>query len=201
MLDSKIRGVWDKVMRPVGRALAVTRISPNTITVLGLFIHAGVAALILDGRFVTAGLVLIGAALFDTFDGAVAKARGMTSDFGAFLDSTIDRVADAIILVAIAWRFGAMPGAEREDLRWVAAAALVALVAGFLVSYVRARAEALGFDCKVGIAERAERVILLIVGLVITATLPIAVALLAILATVTVFQRVFHVRAQAARGG
>ena len=201
MLDSKIRGVWDKAMRPVGRALAVTRISPNAITVLGLFIHVAVAALIVDGRFVTAGLVLIGAALFDTFDGAVAKARGLVSDFGAFLDSTIDRIADAIILLAIAWRFGAIAGAEREDLRWVAGAALVALVAGFLVSYVRARAESLGFDCKVGIAERAERVILLIIGLVITVTLPIAVALLALLATITVFQRIWHVRTQAAARG
>lgn len=200
MLDSKIRGLWDRAMRPVGRALAVTRISPNAITVLGLFIHVAVAALILDGRFMAAGLVLIGAALFDTFDGAVAKARGMVSDFGAFLDSTIDRVADAIILVAIAWRFGAMPGAERADLRWVAGAALVALVAGFLVSYVRARAESLGFECKVGIAERAERVILLIIGLVITVTLPIAILILAVLASVTVLQRIWYVRGQAARG-
>jgi len=199
MLDSKIRGAWDAAMRPVGRALGATRISPNAITVLGLLIHVVVGVLIVQGRFVQAGLVLILGALFDTLDGAVAKARNMVSRFGGFLDSTLDRLADAIILVAIAWRFTEAAGPAEEDLRWVAMAALVALVAGFLVSYVRARAEALGFECKVGIAERAERVIILIVGLVITYVLPLAVGLLAVLATVTVLQRIFHVRAQAAR--
>jgi CDP-diacylglycerol--glycerol-3-phosphate 3-phosphatidyltransferase len=199
MLDSKIRGTWDAAMRPVGRALGATRISPNAITVLGLFIHIWVAAYIIQGRFVQAGLVLILAAFFDTLDGAVAKARGMITKFGGFLDSTIDRIADALILLALAWRFTEAAGPAEEDLRWVAIAALVALVAGFMVSYVRARAEALGFECKVGIAERAERVILLIVGLVFTYVLPITVALLAVLASVTVLHRILHVRAQAAR--
>jgi CDP-diacylglycerol--glycerol-3-phosphate 3-phosphatidyltransferase len=199
MLDSKIRGAWDAAMRPVGRALGATRISPNAITVLGLLIHAWAAVLIVQGRFVPAGLVLILAALFDAFDGAVAKARGMVTAFGGFLDSTIDRIADALILLAIAWRFTEAAGPAERELRWVAIAALVALVAGFLVSYVRARAEALGFECKVGIAERAERVILLIVGLVFTYVLPLAVALLAVLASVTVLQRIWHVRAQALR--
>jgi CDP-diacylglycerol--glycerol-3-phosphate 3-phosphatidyltransferase len=199
MLDSKIRGAWDVAMRPVGRALGATRISPNAITILGLFIHAWVAVLIVQGEFTQAGFVLIGAAFFDTFDGAVAKARGMVSKFGAFLDSTVDRVADALILAAIAWRFTEAAGPEERRLRWVAIAAIVGLVAGFLVSYVRARAEALGFECKVGIAERAERVIILIVGLVFTTVLPIAVGLLAVLATITVLQRMWHVRAQAAR--
>ena len=199
MLDSKIRGVWDVAMRPVGRALALTRLSPNAITVLGLFIHAGVAVLIVRGEFVTAGLLLIGAALFDTFDGAVAKARGMVTPFGGFLDSTVDRLADALILIAIAWRFTEAAGPDERQYRWVAIAALVALVSGFLVSYVRARAEALGFECKVGLAERAERVIILILGLVFTYVLPLAVGLLAVLASVTVLQRIWHVRRQAER--
>ncbi|MQB00073.1 MAG: CDP-alcohol phosphatidyltransferase family protein [Actinobacteria bacterium] len=199
MLDSKIRGVWDSAMRPVGRALGATRVNPNAITVLGLIVHIWVAILIVQGRFVEAGFALILAAAFDAFDGAVAKARGMITKFGGFLDSTIDRLADALILLAIAWRFTEAAGPAEQELRWVAIAALVALVAGFLVSYVRARAEALGFECKVGIAERAERVILLIAGLIFTYILPIAVALLAVLASVTVLQRIFHVRAQAGR--
>src|SRR5918994_2918465 len=131
MLDSKIRGTWDAAMRPVGRALGATRISPNAITLLGLFIHIWVAAYIIQGRFVQAGLVLILAAFFDTLDGAVAKARGMVTKFGGFLDSTIDRIADALILLALAWRFTEAAGPVEEDLRWVAIAALVALVAGF----------------------------------------------------------------------
>jgi CDP-diacylglycerol---glycerol-3-phosphate 3-phosphatidyltransferase len=154
-----------------------------------------------QGEFVRAGLLLIVWGFFDTFDGAVAKARGMVSDFGGLLDSTVDRLGDALVLLAIAWRFTEAAGPDERRYRWIAIAALVALVAGFLVSYVRAKAESLGFECKVGIAERAERSIILIVGLVITYVLPIAVALLAVLASVTVLQRVLHVRRQAiARG-
>lgn len=183
-------------MAPVGRALAKTRISPNAVTLLGLLIQVGVAVLILDGRLLAAGLIAIVAAFFDTFDGAVAKARGMTSKFGAFLDSTTDRLADALYFVPIAWLYGVDPDIQVHDEPWVAAAALGALVAGFMVSYVKARAEGLGFECKVGIAERAERLIIVIVGLLLD-LVPIAVAVLAVVSAITVIQRIVHVRRQA----
>lgn len=193
MLDSKIRGLWDQVMRPVGRALGRTPLSPNVVTLIGMLIQAGVAFLIVDGRLTAAGLVAVVAALFDAFDGALAKARGLTTKFGAFLDSTTDRISDALLFAAIAWLYGVAPVEPVHDRAWVAAVALVALVASFLVSYVKARAEGLGIECKVGIAERAERLIILILALIFNDLLPAALVLLAVLSIVTVFQRVAHV--------
>lgn len=180
----------------MGRAIARTRISPNAVTLIGLLIQVGVAVLILDGALLAAGLIAIVAALFDVFDGAVAKARGMTSRFGAFLDSTTDRLADALYFLPIAWLYGVDPDVAARDEAWVAAASLVALVASFMVSYVKARAEGLGFECKVGLAERAERVIIVVLGLLLD-LVPIAVVVLGAASVVTVVQRIVHVRRQA----
>ncbi len=199
MLNSKIRAQWDAFIRPVGAAIARGRISPNAVTLLGIAVQVVVAALIVQGRLVAAGLVAIVSGLLDTIDGAVAKASGRVSKFGAFLDSTTDRLSDALFFIPIAWLYGVAPEEASQDEPWVAAIALVALVASFLVSYVKARAESLGFSCDVGIAERAERLILLIIGLVFTALLPAVISLLAALAVVTVGQRIAHVRAQAVR--
>ena len=196
MLNSKIRGTWDKAMAPVGRVLARSRISPNTITVLGVVIQGVVAYFILEGALAVAGLVAIAAALFDVFDGAVAKARGMTSRFGAFLDSTTDRLSDALYFIPLAWLYAVDPDIPARDEPWVAALALATLVLSFLVSYVKARAEGLGFDCNVGIAERAERVIILVAGLVLNAV-PIALGVLAVASFVTIVQRIAHVYRQA----
>ena len=197
MLDTKLRGWWDKAMRPVGRALARTPLSPNAITLLGVAIQVGVAYLILEGRLVAAGLIAIAAAFFDTFDGALAKAKGRTSKFGAFLDSSTDRVADALYFGPIAWLYGVDPDIAARDEPWVAAVTLVAMVASFMVSYVKARAEALGFDCKVGLFERAERLALLVIALVFSGLLPTLMVVLAVGSVVTVFQRMFHVYGQA----
>lgn len=199
MLDSKIRGWWDSFMRPVGRALARTPLSPNAVTLLGVGIQAVVAVLILQGRLVAAGLLLIVAALFDTFDGALAKAKGRISKFGAFLDSTTDRLADALCFGPIAWLYGVDPDIPAHDEPWVAAVALVALVASFMVSYVKARAESLGFECKVGLVERAERLIVVMFALVFSSILPALMVVLAIASVITVVQRIAHVHKQADR--
>ena len=196
MLNARIRRGWDHMMRPVGSRLGSLGLSANAITLLNVVVQAGVAYLIIEGRLLAAGLVAIVSALGDTLDGAVAKARGTSSPFGALLDSTTDRLSDALFFIPVAWLYGVSPGAEQADQAWVAALALVALVASFLVSYVKARAEGLGFECNVGIAERAERLILMIVGLVFTFMLPTVLAVLALLSVITVFQRIFHVRGQ-----
>lgn len=193
MLDSKLRGLFDRVMRPIGRALGRTPLSPNAVTLLGVMVQGVVAYMIVEGRLLTAGLVAVFAALFDAFDGALAKARGLTTKFGAFLDSTTDRLSDALLFAPIAWLYGVAPVRPEHDQPWVAAVALVALVASFLVSYVKARAEGLGIDCKVGIAERAERLLIVVLALIFSDLLPAALVLLAVLAVVTVFQRVAHV--------
>lgn len=196
MLDSKIRPLWDKVMRPVGRALGKTPLTPNSVTLMGVVIQGIVAWLIVDGRLVAAGLLAIASALLDVFDGALAKAKGRVTRFGAFLDSTTDRLSDALFFAPIAWLYGVAPDTAAHDERWVAAVALVALVASFLVSYVKARAEAVGLTAKVGIAERAERVILVLIALVFNTLLPAIMVILAALSVITVLQRILYVRAQ-----
>ncbi len=195
MLDQKIRERWDRVMRPVGRALGGIGLSANAMTVAGLGIQAGVAVLILQGRLLLAGLIGIVAALSDGFDGAIAKAKGTTSRFGALLDSTTDRLGEAFIYAAIAWLYGVSPDIAERDVPWVAAVAVGALIGSFLVSYVRARAEALDLECKVGIAERAERMILIIAGLILD-LVPWMLSILTLAAWVTVMQRLVHVARQ-----
>lgn len=197
MLNAKIRNVWDHVMRPTGRTLHGWGIGANSVTLFGLLVTGVSAYLIVEGRLVAAGLVAIVAALADTVDGAVAKAAGATSNWGALLDSTADRLSDALFLIPIAWLYGVSPDPAQADDRWVAVLALGTLVVSYLVSYVKARAEGLGYDCNVGIIERAERLILMIVALVFYAILPIVLGILAALSLVTVVQRLVHVRRQA----
>jgi CDP-diacylglycerol--glycerol-3-phosphate 3-phosphatidyltransferase len=196
VLDSKIRPYWDKLMRPVGRALGRTPLSPNAVTLFGVVIQGVVGWLIIEGRLVAAGFIAIISALLDVFDGALAKAKDRVTKFGAFLDSTTDRLSDALLFVPIAWLYGVSPDVKAHDEPWVAAVALVALVASLLVSYVKARAEGLGFDAKVGIAERAERVILVIIALVFNDLLPPIMVVLAVISVITVLQRIAHVYKQ-----
>ena len=196
MLDQKIRGLWDRVMRPVGATLGRGPLSANAVTAAGLLIQAGAAVLILQGRLLAAGLVSIAAALADGLDGAIAKAKGTASKLGAFYDSTTDRLSDALYFVPIAWLYCVSPDTPDRRSTLVAALALVTLVASFLVSYVRARAEGLGYDAKVGIAERAERLIVLIIGLLFDVVLP-ALVLLSVASVITFIQRLVHVRGQA----
>lgn len=200
MLNSRIRGAWDQFVRPVGRVIARSGLSPNAITIVGLLIQVGVAYLIVDGALLAAGLVAIAAGVADLLDGAVAKARGMESPFGALFDSTTDRLSDALFFVPIAWLYGVDPDVAAHDEPWVAAVALAALVFSFLVSYVKARAESLGFDCNVGFAERFERLAVMIAGLVF-GIVPVTVVVLTLLTFGTFVQRIVHVYAQARSEG
>ena len=173
-------------------------LTPNWITMAGVALHVVMAWLILDGRLLAAGLLAIVAAFFDSFDGAVAKARGTTSKFGALLDSATDRISDALYFLPVAWLYAVSPDTADHAEDWVAAAAMIAMVSGFMVSYVKARAESLGFSCDVGIAERAERLIVIIAALIFD-QVPIGVAILAVVSTITFIQRILHVRGQAER--
>lgn len=204
VLNAKIRASWNKVMTPVGNALGRSGVSPNAITYLSVAVQTVVAYFIVTGRLLTAGLVAIVAGLLDTVDGAVARARGLTTKFGALLDSTTDRLADALVFLPIAWLYLAGSGWPDNDQRvmgiephWVGGLALAVLVLSFLVSYVKARAEGLGFECNVGLIERAERLSLVIVGLVFSSILPIALGVLAVASLATFLQRILYVRRQA----
>ncbi|MEA2476212.1 MAG: CDP-diacylglycerol---glycerol-3-phosphate 3-phosphatidyltransferase [Actinomycetota bacterium] len=196
MINAKVRAGWDRLMRPVGRALGKSGLSPNMLTLFGVLLHAVIAVWIAQGRFLLAGLVAIVAAFSDAFDGAVAKARGMTSSFGALLDSTTDRISDALIFLPIAWVYGVQPDLASHNHPWVAGLAMGTLVVSFVVSYVKARAEGLGFDCNVGFAERAERLILIIAALILD-VVPVMLVILCAASIVTFFQRLFYVRSQA----
>ncbi len=154
--------------------------------------------LVLEQLFFWAGIAFIVGSVMDTLDGRYSRMSGKGSLFGAFLDSTLDRVEEGVVLAAVAWYF-----ADSGDA--VAAAACVLTVLGSLmVSYTRARAEALGVECKVGIATRPVRVVLLSIGLVFGAgdligdvdLLPASIYTMAALTAFTVFQRVWHVRGE-----
>lgn len=190
-----------RVLDPAARGLLRLGVSPDAVTLAGFVgVAAGAIGFGARGQFLPALLVVALFAPVDTLDGAMARIRGTTSRFGAFLDSSVDRLSDGVILGSLAYWY-----ATGGDDRLTLAVTLAGLVASQLVSYVKARAQSLGFDCDVGIAERAERLILigfgaLLTGLGLAWALPVALWLLAILSLVTVAQRMTHVRRQERQG-
>ncbi|MBA3844240.1 MAG: CDP-alcohol phosphatidyltransferase family protein [Actinobacteria bacterium] len=182
--------------------LTRTRVTPNALTASGVALCATASILVLfEGRneilfYWLAAAVFVAGSLLDILDGALARAGGKTTPFGAFLDSTTDRVSEGFMLTAIAYVLATQH-------RPVFVAVAMAGVAGsFLVSYTRAKAEALGLRGDVGIGSRAERVVVITAGLVLApwGVLPWALVLLAATAWVTVAQRVLHVRKQLIQG-
>lgn len=167
-------------------------ISPNQLTVAGLAGNAGAAVLVYRGDFVWAAAVLVAASLLDVLDGALARSHGKLTPFGGFLDSTTDRISEGMMLGAIALVLA------RQGHTLALACVFVALVGSFLVSYTRAKAEALGLSCSVGLMTRTERIVLLAVALPFAGdgSLPWAMELLAALTAFTVWQRISHVRRQ-----
>ncbi len=185
----------------VRNRLIESRLTPNAISLTGFALNLAAAALIVDRLFFLAGLAFIVGSIMDTLDGRYSRMSGKGSVFGAFLDSTLDRMEEGIVLIAIGAYF-----ASRHN--QVAAAATVAAVLGSLmVSYTRARAEALGVECKVGLATRPVRVVILSIGLVFAKgaslghfeLLAPAVYVLAALTVFTTLQRILHVRRQLKR--
>jgi CDP-diacylglycerol--glycerol-3-phosphate 3-phosphatidyltransferase len=181
--------------------LIESRLTPNAISLTGFAGNLVAAGLILAHDFVLAGIAFILGSLCDMFDGRYSRMSGKGTPFGAFLDSTLDRIEEGVVLAAVAWWF-----AQKGDEVAVGATVLT-VVGSYMVSYTRARAEALGVECKVGIASRAVRVVMLSAGLVFAAEelipgfdlLKPAIYAMAALTIFTTFQRVFHVRGQLAR--
>lgn len=178
--------------------LIQSRLTPNAISIAGLIGNVIAAVLITQGYFMWGGIAFIVGSVMDTLDGRYSRMSGKGTLFGAFLDSTLDRIEEGIVLTAIAWHF-----AEKGDS--LAAAACVYVVLGSLmVSYTRARAEALGVECKVGLATRPVRVVLLSIGVLFAngigssdfELLAPAIYVMAALTTITVIQRVWHVRSE-----
>jgi CDP-diacylglycerol--glycerol-3-phosphate 3-phosphatidyltransferase len=176
--------------------LIESRLTPNAISMVGLFGNLVAAALVTQRLFFLAGVAFILGSVMDTLDGRYSRMSGKGSLFGAFLDSTLDRIEEGIVLAAVAGYFAV------EGMDFAAAMCVVAVLGSLMVSYTRARAEALGVECKVGVATRPVRVVILSIGLVFAKGAGIAdfellapaVYVLAALTTLTTFQRVWHVR-------
>jgi CDP-diacylglycerol--glycerol-3-phosphate 3-phosphatidyltransferase len=190
VLSSKARRAFSSVVEPVGQSLARAGVTANTLTVLGLAGSAAAGVLVGTGHLFWGGAVSLLAGLPDMLDGAVAKASGSAGPRGAFFDSVVDRLSDAAVLIGVVF-WAAADGPPR-----VAPLAAGVLALSLAVSYVKARAQSLGFDCEVGIAERPERLIVLGAALVTGLVEPGLWLLLAATA-ITVGQRVVHVWRQA----
>lgn len=173
------------VAEGVARQIAYPVVTPNFLTVVGFFLTCGVAAVIGAGYPQLGGVLVLVVGLFDMLDGAMARVRGLKTSFGAFLDSTLDRVSEAVLLGGVLWL-------HQDDYRYPLLV-LSVVTGSILVSYTRARAESIGVDCEVGFAPRPQRVILLAVGL-LTGFIFEALVILAVFTNVTMIQRILHVR-------
>jgi len=182
---------------PLVELLARMGVTPTALTLSGLVLHLASGVVIALGMLRTGGILLLVAAVCDGLDGAVARRTGRVSRFGAFLDSTVDRVDETVVLGGIAVFFPRWGGTAGEV--W-SAVVLLGLAGSLITSYTRARAEGLGLECKVGVFERPERVALTVLGLLLGARfLGPALLVLTLLAWLTVIQRILHVRRLLAR--
>jgi CDP-diacylglycerol--glycerol-3-phosphate 3-phosphatidyltransferase len=170
----------------VARALVSTGITANSVTALGLILSVLTSYWVATDRHLPAAVVMVVAGLLDGLDGSLARASGLQTRFGAFWDSTLDRLSEAFIFLGLLVYFVGQGSSLGVILVYVS------VVGSLLVSYVRARAEALGINCRTGFMTRFERVVVVVFGLV-SGYLTLALALLAVLSVVTVFQRVYVV--------
>ena len=186
-----VRGHLEAALTPVAALLHRLGVKPNQVSVAGVLLNLMAEALIVADNPVLAGVVYLAAGLLDLLDGVLARLAGTASRFGAFLDSTLDRVSEGVVFAAIAYHLAL--GGNAVD----AGLVVLALLGSLLVSYTRARAEGLGVACNVGILTRAERVVLIAFAL-LSGWLSGVIYLLLVLTGVTVAQRVHRVHRQLA---
>jgi CDP-diacylglycerol---glycerol-3-phosphate 3-phosphatidyltransferase len=191
VFDGYLRQIVDKGVKPVGNGLTRLGVTPDQLTALGLVMGVGTAFAIGTGHLFLGFVLLVASALPDLFDGAVAKASGSSSIRGAFFDSTADRITDALLLGGVAWHL--------EHTGRSATLAFAVLAVSSLISYMRAKAEIHGFDAKGGIMERAERIIVLCVGLVFSRLLVPVLWIMLVLTAITAVQRFVKVWKQAGK--
>lgn len=195
--QTNARSAVGKVINPIARTLVRLKVSPDAVTIIGT-IGVSTAAIYFfpQGKFAIGVLVILLFIFSDMLDGTMARLTNRSGPWGAFLDSTLDRIADGFVFVGI------LIWAVRTQSSWTIAAAVICLLAGMVISYAKARAEGLGLDCNVGIAERTERLIVVLVaafifGVGVPYVLPAGLWLLAVVSIITVVQRMWHVRKQA----
>ncbi len=198
VIPQVVKDGFVRLTGPVVRALIRVGVTPNTITTVGALVVVGSAVSFGVGAIRLGGALLLASGVLDILDGQVAKQGGLSSTFGAFYDSSLDRIGESALFAGIALHFlrgGLLPG----DIVWGVMLAIAALASSLMVSYTRARAEGLGLDNKVGIAARAERIVVLGAPTVLFGAgrdgklLFWIVAVLALATTITVIQRIVHV--------
>lgn len=184
MVTNLARAWSARFIEPIARFLGSLGLTPNSVTFLGFLLTAAVAGVLATGRLVLAGILLIATLAFDAVDGTLARQQGQTTRFGAFLDSTLDRWAEVVMFIAIAWVY------LQANNHLGVMLSIVALAMSLMVSYTRARAEGVGLQCKEGILTRFERLAILIAGLLF-GLLTWSLGLIAVLAGITAIQRIW----------
>lgn len=198
MFSRRIQQSARQFVAAIMRPLARLGINPNVVTLLGLLLSIVTAIVIASGYTVVGGALVLFAGIFDMFDGAMARVSNAVTTFGAFLDSTLDRYSESIILGGLLFYALQHPGLHDTlwpapyEQQWMIASIFVAVVGSLMVSYAKARAEGLNLECKTGLLARPERVVILSIGL-LTGTTIWALLLLAILSHVTAIERLIHV--------
>ena len=199
LLSNRLKEAGRALLAPLVRLAQRLGITANRVTVVGFCIVVAAAVLVAIGQLLIGAVVLVAGSLLDAVDGALARATGGSTAFGGFLDSTLDRAAEGILYVGIvAYLLGAS-----VDPLWPVLLALAALSGSFMVSYTRAKAEALGLNASVGLAPRTERLVLIVAGTGLAGIgleigLLGAIGIIAALSAATTIQRIWHVRQQVA---
>lgn len=186
MLQKLERRWLPVLMKPIARFISRTGISPNALTIIGFFLTVGVAYVLSLGYLQIGGILVLLATAFDALDGTLARMSGRTSRFGAFLDSTLDRFAEAVIYL------GLLIYVTQQDASLEAILIYITIVGSLMVSYTRSRAEEMGISLTQGLLTRLERILLLVLGLILN-QLTVALWLLAIFTNVTALQRMWLV--------
>jgi phosphatidylglycerophosphate synthase len=189
VIGARLKTILDRPLSPIARAIPL---SPDALTAMG-FVVTAIAAFVLSRNLFWGGVLIVFGGVFDMLDGAVAREQGRVSAFGAFLDSLLDRYSDGLLFAGVAWFMWS--GGNTAG----ALLSLGSLLGAFGISYARARAEGLGMECKVGVLERTERVVLLVFGCLTGWMMPVLWVLF-VGTQVTVVQRTVHVYRQC-RGG
>jgi phosphatidylglycerophosphate synthase len=189
-LSDQARVIFKGILDPIGAFLNRLGIYPNTITILGLMGNIVGAVLLALGHMTIGGIIVLVMALFDTLDGTMARLRGMSSDFGAFVDSVTDRYSELVIFGGLMYYF-----LSKGD--WISVLGIYLAASGsVLVSYVRARAASLGMDTKVGFLSRFERYLVLAPSLILNIPM-VGIWIIAVFSHITALQRILDVRRQA----
>ena len=186
MITDWARRTFSWFLEPVARMFAILHIGPNGVTVIGLVLNIIVSGLIVLGQIQWAGVVYLIAGLADAVDGTLARQLGVRNKFGGFWDSTLDRFSESLVLAAV----GVWAAMQGDQVGLVMSFA--ALITSYSVSYTRARAEGLGLDCKVGIGTRIERFFIMGISLIVGYPV-VGLAIIAVLASITVVQRIVEV--------